>query len=69
MKNFNYTTFSEVEFPAFTICGQGMNTDVLQAGFFKEFFNYLENEGLPHDLTPLVSAQIVDVVRYVKLYY
>ncbi len=33
-----------VEFPAFTICGEGLIGDTVVAGLIKEFFNFLKSK-------------------------
>ena len=51
-----------IEFPAVTICGQGMNDDVITAGMFKQFFNYLWKQNLS-TVNPLEGQYLI----YVKV--
>jgi hypothetical protein len=50
-----------VDFPAVTICGQGMSADVFTTGMIKTFLKYLatsKNISYP-DLTPIVTEDLV----------
>ena len=50
----------KVDFPTFTICGQGMNDNNLMAGFVKEFFKFLESEkNISVDMTPLTAISLL----------
>ena len=51
-----------IEFPAVTNCGQGMNDDVITAGMFKQFFNYLWKQNLS-TVNPLEGQYLI----YVKV--
>ena len=48
----------EIEFPAVTICGKGMNTDIFGAGFFKYFFKFLKQSGVPVGISPIKAATL-----------
>ena len=46
-----------LEFPALTICGQGANTNIISAGFFKIFFNYTKQRNVSFGMSPLWFAK------------
>jgi hypothetical protein len=53
----------KVDFPAVTICGQGMNEDVFSSGIMKPFLGYLYSKQLLTipNVTPLLLAQLLFV--------
>ena len=46
-----------LEFPALTICGQGANTNIISAGFYKIFFNYTKQRNVSFGMSPLWFAK------------
>ena len=53
----------KVDFPAVTICGQGMNEDAFTSGILKPFISYLYSKKLMTipGVTPLLVEQLVFV--------
>ena len=49
----------EIEFPAVTICGQGMSDDVISAAMFKQFFKYLETQNISIGVQPLQAQNLI----------
>jgi hypothetical protein len=49
----------EIEFPAVTICGQGMSDDVISAAMFKQFFKYLESKKMSSGVSPLQAQSLI----------
>ena len=50
----------KIEFPAFTICGQGMNNDVLNAGMTKQILNFFNNlEGVKLNVSAYEASNII----------
>jgi hypothetical protein len=47
-----------VEFPAFTICGQGMNNDVLNSGMTLQLFKFLENKNITVNVSSYEAANL-----------
>ena len=53
----------QLEFPAVTICGQGMSEDVFVAGFFKLFFKFKKKIGAKSfEHSPITSAIVFNKV-------
>jgi hypothetical protein len=48
----------DIEFPAFTICGQGMNNDVLNSGMTLQLFKFLEKKGINVNATAFHAADL-----------
>ena len=46
----------EIPFPALTICGQGMNDDIVTSGFMKVFFTYIKTINITMGMSPIKSA-------------
>ncbi len=55
---------TDIEFPAVTICGHGSNMDILTAGFFNLFFNYLKSKKINLGVSPLKAAVIMRKLSY-----
>jgi hypothetical protein len=56
------TLLFQVDFPAVTICSQGINEDLLYAGLFQQFFLLLTARNISIPMTPLKA---VDLIRRV----
>ena len=52
----------DIPFPTVTICGQGMNADIITAGFFNVFFKYLKDNGHDMGLSPTKAVNIANQV-------
>jgi len=52
-----------VDFPAVTICSPGYNYDTLQAGFFKQVFDFYKQEKIPVSLNPFQAALAISKVN------
>lgn len=46
-----------IEFPAVTICGQGVNDDIITAGFFKIFYNYTSKRNISYGMSPIRTVR------------
>jgi len=47
-----------VEFPAFTICGQGMSNDVLNSGMTLQLFKFLEKKNISVNVSSYEAANL-----------
>ena len=45
-----------------TICGQGLSSDIPQAGFFNEFFKYLKSIGHDMGISPIRAVNLLNKV-------
>ena len=52
----------DISFPTVTICGQGLSSDILQAGFFHEFFKYLKSIGHDMGISPIRAVKLLNKV-------
>jgi hypothetical protein len=50
----------QVDFPAFTVCSAGFANQNLAAGFYKEYLNFLEENGAKVNATPYYIASVSD---------
>jgi hypothetical protein len=51
----------KIDFPAFTICGQGMNDDVLYAGMTQQILNFFQKiEGVTFNLSAFQTSNIMN---------
>jgi hypothetical protein len=48
-----------IEFPAVTICGQGMSDDVISAAMFKQFFQFVAQKNLTNTINPLRAQELI----------
>ena len=55
----------EIEFPAVTICGQGMSDDVISAAMFKQFFKYLESKNISAGVNSFHAQNLI----YIQVSY
>ena len=49
----------QIDFPALTICGQGLNSEVFNAAMLKLLFKFLDSKNLSAELTPLRAAELL----------
>ena len=47
----------QIDFPAITICGQGVSEDLIVAGWFKIFLNYTRQLNISFGLSPIRAAR------------
>jgi hypothetical protein len=52
-----------IEFPAVTICGQGMSDDVISSAMFHQFFDFLEKQNITQNMTAFQAQYLI----YVKV--
>ena len=48
-----------IEFPAVTICGQGMSDDVIGAAMLNQFFKYLELKNISTGVSPYKAQNLI----------
>ena len=48
-----------IEFPAVTICGQGMSDDVIGAAMLNQFFKYLEMKNISTGVNPFKAQNLI----------
>lgn len=47
-----------IDFPAITICGQGVYANILQAGWFKVFYNYTRQLNISFGMSPIRTVKV-----------
>ena len=47
-----------LEFPALTICGQGVSEAIITAGFFKVFYNYTRKLSISYGMSPIRTVRV-----------
>jgi Amiloride-sensitive sodium channel len=47
-----------IDFPALTICSQGVIEDIIRAGFFKMFYKYAKEHNISYGMSPIRTARI-----------
>jgi hypothetical protein len=56
-----------VDFPAFTICGEGSIGDTIVAGLIKEFFYFLKSKlNITVEMTPFEASQLISPAKVRK---
>ena len=52
-----------IEFPAVTICGQGMSDDIISAAMFKQFFEFFAKKNITVPVNPFRAQELI----YIKV--
>ena len=55
---------TNIEFPAITICGQGLNEDIIFAGFLKLAIRFLKQNGIKVGISPFKAVKLLKSVNY-----
>ncbi len=48
-----------IDFPALTICSQGVIEEIIQAGFFNIFYKYAKERNISYGMSPIRTARIL----------
>jgi Amiloride-sensitive sodium channel len=65
-----------IDFPALTICSQGISNDIIRGGFFNIFYKYTKQLNISYGMSPIRTAKILktgpnnpdEIIKIAKIY-